>query len=128
MSDIAERLREITVDWNGEQIVDGSSPRVETTCGMLRQAAVEIERLRSLLESVTSVDMPGLIQKNGDLERELLMKIGEVERLERQCVIIRANARVAAIEEAIRKVDFVFDGAHHDRYFVIAALRALVKP
>jgi len=36
---LAERLEELCVDWTGEQIVDESTPRVETSCGMLRQAA-----------------------------------------------------------------------------------------
>jgi hypothetical protein len=51
---LVEQLRGLCVDWNGERIVDNSTPRVETTCGLLRQAAdallagrTEIQRLET---------------------------------------------------------------------------------
>lgn len=59
-SDLIARLREPCIDWTGEPIVDGSTPRTEVHCGLLREASdalssqslslsearEEIERLR----------------------------------------------------------------------------------
>lgn len=64
---LIERLREPCIDWTGEPIVDGSTPRTDVHCGLLREAAdtleaqarelaearEEIERLRADLEDGT---------------------------------------------------------------------------
>ena len=46
MSDISEKLRALTVDWNGKPMADGEPPRDGLHCKDLRDAADEIERLR----------------------------------------------------------------------------------
>ncbi len=40
-------MRGATQDWDGSPISDGGEPRVTVTCGELRLAADEIERLRA---------------------------------------------------------------------------------
>lgn len=37
--DLIARLREPCIDWTGEPIVDGSTPRTEVHCGLLREAS-----------------------------------------------------------------------------------------
>jgi hypothetical protein len=56
MRDIAEQLREATMDWNGEKMVDGEPPIDVLKCGDLRRAANEIERLRTALRDCARND------------------------------------------------------------------------
>jgi hypothetical protein len=46
-AELVERLRGLCIDWSGEPIVDGSTPRIETDCGTLRQAADAIASLQA---------------------------------------------------------------------------------
>lgn len=64
--DLIARLREPCIDWTGEPIVDGSTPRTEVHCGLLREASdalssqslslsearEEIERLKGLVTGI----------------------------------------------------------------------------
>lgn len=56
MRDIVEQLREATVDWNGEKMVDGEPPLDVLKCGDLRRAANEIERLKKALRDAARND------------------------------------------------------------------------
>jgi len=44
-SELVAKLRGLCIDWTGEPIVDGSTPRIEPDCATLREAAAAIERL-----------------------------------------------------------------------------------
>lgn len=49
---LVEELRDATIDWTGEPIVDGSTPRYEIHCRPLREAATALESLsRELAEA-----------------------------------------------------------------------------
>lgn len=45
-------LREMCQDWDGSELPDGAEPRRWPTCGELRYAASEIERLRRTLRYI----------------------------------------------------------------------------
>lgn len=56
-SDLIERLRGPCIDWTGEPIVDGSTPRYEVHCGLLREAASALSSLSlSLSEARAAKD------------------------------------------------------------------------
>lgn len=49
---VEERLLELCIDWTGEPIVDQSTPRIEITCGELREAATELTALRTQIAAM----------------------------------------------------------------------------
>ena len=63
MTDIVERLRGWATDWDGSQMVDDEPPRDGLHCGLLREAADEIERLHAINE-----DMLALLKELVDIE------------------------------------------------------------
>jgi len=55
MSEIVERLREVCVDWNGENLSSGANPRIDIECGLLYDAADALEaRDKTIAELVAA--------------------------------------------------------------------------
>lgn len=57
MSEIVERLREVCVDWNGENLSSGANPRIDIECGLLYDAADALEaRDKTIAELVEALE------------------------------------------------------------------------
>lgn len=77
--DIVERLRGICIDWDGSAMPDGATPRISYTCGMLRELADELTRLRAERDALAAE--LGATQTQGGPEVRLLQQHQEIARL-----------------------------------------------
>lgn len=92
MKSLVERLRDYCVDWNGGDIVDGSTPRIEILCGEIREAADRIEQLEA---------------KQRALALDTLSALGQAdEAYEKQKQL---EADVARLREALSDASHFFD-------------------
>lgn len=93
VGELVERFRDMCRDWNGEQIVDGSTPRYEPSCGDIRQAADTITALQARLAEVT-----GALEIAEESLDQLLDDMGE----DGQCVCLEAKKEAVEALAAAR--------------------------
>lgn len=96
VSGLVEELRNVLTDWNGADLPDAESPRVDVLCGTLRHAADALEaQARELAEA-------------------------RVFRINATSNMRAMKGRIAALEDAVRvfadKADF-YDAIPLPRYF-----------
>lgn len=76
MSDLIERLRGYTLDWNGSEMADDAPALTDVKCGLLREAAARIEALEAAVErAIRQAQNTGI--DSGSYYETLVAAIGE---------------------------------------------------